>query len=162
MLRTAAEGLRDHVSSGLIQDRVRTELQAHFSSEGKRLLQLASEHASMIFEIASLVRDGIREIGSAPGSVDGMRERFRKLARRARKFEHEADQMVISGRECARRRPEYTPLFRLIEAADDAADELEEVAFLLELLVETSAGGDIRGLAGRACRSAGSRLAGVD
>ena len=141
VLRTASEGLRDHVSAGLIQDRVRTELQAHFSSEGKRLLQLASEHASMIFEIASLVRDGIQEIGlrGVPGDAEG----YRKLARRARKFEHEADQIVINGRECARRRPEYMSLFRLIEAADDAADELEEVAFLLELLVETGAGGDV-------------------
>jgi len=141
VLRTASEGLRDHVSAGLIQDRVRTELQAHFSSEGKRLLQLASEHASMIFEIASLVRDGIQQIG--PRGVPGDAEGYRKLARRARKFEHEADQIVINGRECARRRPEYTSLFRLIEAADDAADELEEVAFLLELLVETGAGGDV-------------------
>ena len=65
VLRTAAEGLREHASTSLIQDRVRTELQAHFSSEGKRLLQLASEHASMIFEIASLVRDGIQRSAGA-------------------------------------------------------------------------------------------------
>jgi uncharacterized protein Yka (UPF0111/DUF47 family) len=143
VLRTAAEGLRDHVSPGLIQDRVRTELQTHISSEGKRLLELASEHAGMIFEIASLVRDGIQEIEPPGGSSDGEGERLRKLARRARKFEHDADQMVITGRECARRRPEYAPLFRVIESADDAADELEEVAFLLELLGEMNAGGEV-------------------
>jgi uncharacterized protein Yka (UPF0111/DUF47 family) len=139
VLRTASEGLRDHVSAGLIGDRVRTELQAHLSSEGQRLLQLASEHACMIFEIASLVRDGIQEIDPCRVSRNGHDERFRKLATRARKFEHDADQIVITGRECARRRPEYSSLFRLIEAADDAADELEDVAFLLELLVETGA-----------------------
>ncbi|HEY4359565.1 MAG TPA: hypothetical protein VGN17_01285 [Bryobacteraceae bacterium] len=149
VLRATAEGLRDHLSPGLIQDRVRTELQAHFSSEGKRLLQLGSEHAAMIFEIASLVRDGLREIGVRGASSP--HEDYAKLARRARKFEHEADQLVIAGRDCARRRPEYAPLFRLIEAADDAADELEEVAFLQELLVETRATGDaLESLAGLA------------
>jgi len=143
VLRTASEGLRDHVSAGLIQDRVRTELQAHFSSEGTRLLQLAGEHASMIFEIASLVREGIQSMGEQARPADGDGERYRKLARRARKFEHEADQIVIAAREAAQRRTEYNSLFRVIEAADDAADELEEVAFLLELLVSTSAGGDL-------------------
>jgi uncharacterized protein Yka (UPF0111/DUF47 family) len=144
VLRTASEGLRDQVSPGLIQDRVRAELRTHFSSEGKRLLELASEHASMIFEISSLVRDGIQAIGSNGASSDGAgREHYRKLSRRARKFEHEADQIVTTGREAARRRPEYTSLFRMIEAADDAADELEESAFLLELLVETHAGGEV-------------------
>jgi uncharacterized protein Yka (UPF0111/DUF47 family) len=144
VLRTASEGLRDQISPGLIQDRVRTELRTHFGSEGKRLLELASEHAGMIFEIASLVREGIQAIGSNGASAGGAaRERYRNLSRRARKFEHEADQIVTAGREAARRRPEYTSLFRLIEAADDAADELEETAFLLELLVETRAGGEV-------------------
>ena len=33
-----------------------------------------------------------------------------------------------------RRRPELQPFHRLIEAADDTADQLEDVAFLLGLL----------------------------
>ena len=36
VLRTASEGLRAHHSQGLIRDRVRAELQTHFSNEGKR------------------------------------------------------------------------------------------------------------------------------
>ena len=46
-------------SQGLIRDRVRAELQTHFANEGRRLLGVASEHAGLVFEIASLVRDGI-------------------------------------------------------------------------------------------------------
>lgn len=137
VFRAATEGLRDHQSPTLIHDRVRTELQTHFASEGTRLLQLAGDHAGMIFEIATLVRDGIHEIGS---SSDGIS--YQRLANQARRLEHEADQLVAAAREAVRRRPEYTPLFRLVEAADDAADELEEAAFLLELLAESKADGE--------------------
>ncbi len=138
VLRAAMEALRDHQSPGLIQDRVRAELQAHFSSEGKRLLQLASEHAAIIFEIASLVGEGIHSIAS--GERNGCYERF---AKRAREFEHDADQLVVASCGAVRRRPEYTTLFRLLEAADDAADELEEVAFWTELLVSSEPGGEV-------------------
>jgi len=132
------EGLRDHQSLGLIHDRVRAELQAHFSSEQKRLLQLACEQAAIIFEIASLVQDGIHTIES--GDENG---RYQRLAERARGFEHSADQLVAASREAVRRRPEYTALFRLLETADNAADELEEVAFLMELLVVSKPGGEV-------------------
>ena len=138
VFRAAMEGLREHQSAGLIHDRVRAELQAHLSSEGKRLLQLAAEHAAMIFEIATLARDGFRSIGA--GDNDG---RFQRLARRAREFEQRADQLVAASLEAVERRPEYTPLFRLLEIADNAADELEEVAFLMELLVASEPGGDV-------------------
>jgi uncharacterized protein Yka (UPF0111/DUF47 family) len=67
---------------------------------------------------------------------------YRRLAARARAFEHSADELVAAGREAIRRRPEYTALFRLLETADDAADELEEVAFLTELLAASDPGGE--------------------
>ena len=132
VFRSATQALRAHQSSGLLRDRIRAELQIHFSSEGKRLLELAGEHAGIIFDIATLVRDGIRGTG-ARIDPDG----YAKLAKRARGYEHEADQLVMTSREAVRRRPEYTALFRIVESADDAADELEEVAFLLELLMNS-------------------------
>jgi len=138
VFRAATEGLRDHQSTGLIQDRIRAELQAHFSSEGKRLFQLASEQAAMIFEIASLVQEGVRSIES--GEPNG---RYKELAQRARRFEHSADQLVMASREAVRRRPEYTMVFRLLETADNAADELEEVAFLMDLLVASEPAGEV-------------------
>jgi len=138
VFQTAMEGLRDGQSVGLIHDRVRAELQAHFSSEGKRLLELAGEHAAMIFEIATVARDGIHSIEA--GEKDGT---FDRLAQRARTFEQSADRLVAAGREAVERRPEYTPLFRLLETADDAADELEEAAFLMALLVASEPGSDV-------------------
>ncbi len=135
--RAAMEGLRDHQSAGLIQDRVRAELQAHFSGEGKHLFQLASEQAAMIFEIATLVQEGVHSIESGDRS-----ERYKWLAERARRFEHGADQLVAASREAIRRRPEYSALFHLLETADNAADELEEAASLMDLLVASQPGGE--------------------
>ena len=48
----------------------------------------------------------------------------------------------MTAREAVRKRPEYAQVFQVTEAADDAADELEEVAFLLGLLAATKPGGD--------------------
>jgi len=138
VFRATMEGLRDHQSPGLIQDRIHAELQAHFSSEGKRLFQLASEQAAMIFEIATLLRDDIRNIQS--GDHKGA---SREVAERARVYEHSADQLVVASHEAIRKRPEYTMLFRLLETADNAADELEEVAFLMDLLVSSEKSGDV-------------------
>ena len=56
-----------------------------------------------------------------------------KRAKRARRFEHDADQLVGETREATRRRPEFGPFLTLLRAADDAADELEDAAFLLDL-----------------------------
>ena len=134
---TATEGLREHQSPGLIEDRVCAELRAHFSSEGQRLLEVAAEHAGLIFELASRVRDGILSMNAGAPQSD-----YERLAARARTLEHDADQLVIAAREAVRKRPEYTPLFRVTATADDAADELEEVAFLLGLLNATSPSGD--------------------
>ncbi len=132
VFRAATEGLREHQSLSLTQSRVQAELQTHFANEGVRILQLAGDHAGLIFEIATVVRDGVRAIACV--SVDGG---YQRLAKKAARFEHEADELVTVAREAVRRRPEYNSLFRVVEAADDAADELEQAAFLLELFAES-------------------------
>jgi uncharacterized protein Yka (UPF0111/DUF47 family) len=137
VFRAATEGLKEHQSPGLIHDRVCAELQAHFANEGQRLLELAEEHAGLIFELASTVRDGVRTFAG-----DGCGEHYERLTRRARDFEHDADQLVITAREAVRRRPEYAALFKITETADDAADELEEVAFLLGLVYQSKPSGE--------------------
>ena len=143
VLRAAADGLRNHEPLTLVQDRIRAELQAHFSSEEARLLRLAGEHAAMIFEIACLVRDGIHDARSG-----AQRESHQRVAARARGFEHDADQLLVATREAVERRPEYKALFRAVETADDASDELEDVAFLLQLLVQSEARGEALGALG--------------
>ena len=136
MFRASSDGLKEHQSAGLIRDRVCAELQAHFASEGQRLFQLAGEHAGIVFELAEQVREGIRAIACEEDTD------YEKLAKRARAFEHDADQLVVTAREAVSKRPEYAALFRVTETADDAADELEEIAFLLGLLQASKPQGD--------------------
>ena len=123
VLRTATEGLLSGQSHGLIHDRIRVALATHFSNEERRMLRLVSDHAGLIFEIASLVRDGLTADQGGAG----------KRARRAGRYEHDADHMVIEMREAVRRRPDYAVFLSLLKAADDAADEAEDAAFLLNL-----------------------------
>jgi len=123
VFQTATEGLLSGASQGLIQDRVRVALAAHFSNEERRLLSLAVDHAGLIFELASLVRDGLQAEPDGAG----------KRAKRARRFEHDADQLVVEARDAVRRRPDFGLFLALLRGADDAADELEDAAFLLDL-----------------------------
>ena len=123
VFRTATEGLQSGTSHALINDRIRVTLATHFSNEEHQLLQIAADHAGLIFELASLVRDGMQADADGAG----------KRAKRARRFEHDADQLVIQTREAIRRRPDFGISLQILEAADDAADELEDAAFLLDL-----------------------------
>jgi uncharacterized protein Yka (UPF0111/DUF47 family) len=123
VFQTATEGLLARVSHGLIRDRIRVTLATHFSNEERQLLRLAGDHAGLIFEIAGSVRDGLQ------ADPDGAAKR----ARRAGRFEHDADELVQAMREAVRRRPEYAVFIPLLERADDAADELEAADFLLGL-----------------------------
>jgi uncharacterized protein Yka (UPF0111/DUF47 family) len=125
VLRAATEGLLTGASQALIHDRIRVTLATHFSNEERRLLRIAVDHAGLVFELASLVRDGVRTEGDGAG----------KRAKRARRFEHDADQLVVEARDAVRRRPDFGVFLALLQAADDAADELEDAAFLLDLNV---------------------------
>jgi uncharacterized protein Yka (UPF0111/DUF47 family) len=123
VFQAATEGLLSGQSHALIHDRIRVTLAKHFSNQERQLLRLAVDHAGLIFEIASLVREGLQADADGAG----------KRARRARKFEHDADQLVMETREAVRRRPDYAVFQTLLVGADNAADELEDAAFLLEL-----------------------------
>ena len=123
VFRAATEGLLSGQSHALLHDRIRVTLATHFSNEERQLLRRAADHAGLIFELAGLVRDGLHPEPDGAG----------KRTQRARRFEHDADQMVADTREAVRRRPDYAVFLRLLEVADDAADEFEDAAFLLDL-----------------------------
>lgn len=125
--KTAAEGLLARQSDGLIRDRIRAELLNHLKTAEGRLLGIVVEHAGLIFEIATALRD---RLFGPRGDV----AELARLAKRARHWEHEADKLVAEVAVSVRRRPELNPFRRLIEDADDTADQLEEAAFLLGLL----------------------------
>jgi uncharacterized protein Yka (UPF0111/DUF47 family) len=124
--KTATEGLLARQSDSLIRDRICTELLNHLKSRELRLMRIVAEHAALIFELGTAVRDSI--LGSAEDSVA-----LAKLAKRGRRWEHEADRLVAEIVLSVRRHPELSPFQQLIKTADDAADQLEEVCFLLGL-----------------------------
>ncbi len=123
VFRAATDGLLSSQSPALIHDRVRVTLATHFSNEEQQMLHLAADHAGLVFELASSVRDGLQAEPDGAG----------KRAKRARRFEHDADHLLIETREAVSRRPDYAVFVPLLQAADDAADELEDAAFLLHL-----------------------------
>lgn len=123
VFQAATEGLLANQSQPLIHDRIRVKLAAQFSNEERQLLRLAANHAGLIFELAGLVRDGLH------AGADGADKR----AHRARRFERDADHLVIETREAVRLRPDYAIFLPMLEAADDAADGLENASFLLDL-----------------------------
>jgi uncharacterized protein Yka (UPF0111/DUF47 family) len=123
VFQTATDGLSSGDSHALIHDRIRVALATHFSNEEQRLLHIAADHAGLVFELATLVRDGMR---AGPDTAA-------KRIRRAGRFEHDADQLVKETRGIVRRRSDFAMFLSILEAADDAADELEDAAFLMDL-----------------------------
>ena len=123
VFRTATVGMLSGQSQALIHDRVRATLASHFSHERQQLLSLAEDHAGLIFELASAVREGLQP---DPGDSG-------KRTKRAVRFEHDADHLVMETRLAVRRRPEFSVFLSLMEAADEVADTLEDAEFLLDL-----------------------------
>jgi uncharacterized protein Yka (UPF0111/DUF47 family) len=132
-LRETAEGLLEKRSRSLIRERVRAELASAFLTAGDRLVEPARRHAAVVRELASMIRDGL----AAPwGSA---REAARHQAALAKEREHAADEIVDEVRGLARRVLDAPAFERVMESADDAADELEDAIFLATLLPESFA-----------------------
>jgi uncharacterized protein Yka (UPF0111/DUF47 family) len=123
VFKSATEGLVSGQSGALLHDRIKVMLAAHFSNEERQLLRIAGDHAGLIFELASLAR-------AAPQADP---EGANKRARRARNFEHDADRLLVATREAVGRRPDNAVFLRILQAADDAADELEDAVSLIGL-----------------------------
>ncbi|HML10818.1 MAG TPA: DUF47 family protein [Stellaceae bacterium] len=124
VLKTAATGLRDGHSEMAIRDRVRAELFSHFRSAEQRLLAEAARHAAILVKIAHGLHNALRR-GEAPGG-----EGFLDNARRAKELESSADEIVRKVRSTVQRIGGGQIFQRMVEIADDAADELEDAAFL--------------------------------
>ena len=129
VLRTASEGLRRGQSERLIRDEIRVELTRRFHGAQEGLLALAGAHATLIFDLATAVDDVLARYGGPAGD-----QLVRRTAERARKWEQEADALVSRVRSLIRRMPQRQAFPAILEEADDAADGLEEAAFLATLL----------------------------
>jgi uncharacterized protein Yka (UPF0111/DUF47 family) len=137
VLQITATGLLQGQSDALIRDRVRAELFTHFRTAEQRFLGDLSRHADIIAQLAAGLRAALRQTGAERG------EALARHAERAKLWESRADDVVKELR-AAVRRISGTEVFRgICETADDAADHLEDAAFLTGLLFETAPPADI-------------------
>ncbi len=129
VLRTCTELLRKGEPEFHVQDAVRAELLGHFRTGRQGLFEIAADHAAYIVEIAGGLRDTLLACRTS-----AERARRAQGARRAKDWEKRADELVNRARDSARHADSGEFFRSLVEAADDAADELEEAAFHLAVL----------------------------
>lgn len=128
-LALCAQSMLAGQATSLIADQVRLLLSRHVSRHRDEFA-LLGEHAAYCHALAEGIRDAL-----AYGHETDLAA-TQKLAERAKAWERKADHLVIRLREQAGLNPRRLPFLRLIECADDAADALEEAAFLLSLIAE--------------------------
>lgn len=129
VLRVSATGLLAHKSPLLIQDEIKAELLRYFRSAHEGLMEICEEHATLTISVATVVREALQHIQRG-GDVSFIG----RSARRAKKWETEADLAVTSVRTLSRRIENAGFYSQLIFTADDALDFLEEASFYVTLI----------------------------
>ncbi len=137
VIRTCAEGVLSAKPDPLIRDEVRAELANYFHSAERDLFDLACEHAGLLVELASGVRDGVLQLQLA--GADGA---LKRIAARAKAWESSADALLNQVRAAVDHSAGAVFFKELLEAADDVADNLEEAAFHFTLFPPRAAPAD--------------------
>ncbi len=135
-LQTASAGLRAGQSEFLIRDEIGAELRRYIDTVHQGWLGWASEHASLVVELALAARDTMLAVG--PGRD---RDLVQRTVLRARKWEHHADELVSRCRTAQGLGDAPGPVLDLLVTADDIADGLEEAIFWMSLLPDAVAAG---------------------
>jgi uncharacterized protein Yka (UPF0111/DUF47 family) len=130
VLCEATAGLREQRSERFIRDEIKAELARRFRTAHSTLLTLALTHAERVFDLAVVVQEGL--LRHAEPQAQQLLER---AAERAMKWEQEGDAIVGRIRALARRTSTPEVYADLLHEADEAADGLEEAAFLLSRLI---------------------------
>ncbi len=141
VLRESTTGLLQARAERFIRDAIKAELARRFHTAQASLLAIGLTHAERVFDLAASVHDGLLRC-TDPGAASLLE----RTARRASDWEHECDVLVTRIRSLARRTSRPEVYAGLMHAVDDAADGLEEAAFLMthlraapvpDLLIET-------------------------
>jgi uncharacterized protein Yka (UPF0111/DUF47 family) len=158
VLRIAMEGLRDGRSVRLIRDAVEAELVRHLDRTDSAMLGIVVRQAGLARDIAAGIASHIadRRFGRACNS---------DLASRARRIEEKADRIAVDARASARRFGASPTIARMIDAAEETIDELEQAAFLASLApaaIDAAMLEPLATLAAAAIAGAEATAAGVD
>jgi uncharacterized protein Yka (UPF0111/DUF47 family) len=134
VLEKASTGLISGQSRQLLRDEIKTELLKYFHTAYQSLLNSAERHAEIIYDIAHLTQGCLLR-----ASQGNSKKYIQKTAERCRHLEHKADDQLNEARSSIRNNPDTAQTFiEIIEIADDAADNLEETAYLLTLLPDVN------------------------
>jgi uncharacterized protein Yka (UPF0111/DUF47 family) len=129
VLQTASKGLLAGDPFLLIQDEIRAGLLRYFHSAEQDIMEICSEHASLIIETAGVVCDSLLYI-AYKGDPDFV---FRS-SKRAKVWESQADELVNRIRTISKRIENAGFFEKLISHMDDAIDALEDVVFFATLI----------------------------
>lgn len=127
VLQTASSGLLNGRSERLIRDEIKTEIFNYFQSAGEGIYEICADHAATVFDLADATRNILT------GGID-CPEDISRMAVLAKRRETRADDLLNRVREITRRTGDGLHMRRITEQADNVADCLEEVAYLLTLL----------------------------
>lgn len=130
VFREATAGALHGRSERFVRDEIKAELARRMRSLDASLLGIALQHAERVFDIAASVQDGLMRAGEPQAA-----QILARTAQRAQQWEHESDAIVTRVRSLARRTRRPEVYAGLLHEADDAADGLEEAAFLMQHLV---------------------------
>jgi uncharacterized protein Yka (UPF0111/DUF47 family) len=130
-LQTCARGRLEGRSEFLVREEIRVELSRYVDTVHQGLLDTASEHASLVVELALAARDLAGTFVPA-----GDRDRLERLVGQAKGWEHAADALVSRARSTVAHMADRIAVAELLRVADDAADELEDAVFLVSLILE--------------------------
>jgi len=133
-MRAASSGLIAQRSRRAVLDEIKADLRRYFENAGLVIFDIATRHAACGYDIAVTLREAFEGIG-VPGRAAWMA----KCAARAVAWEARADRLLNEARDDIKRFHRPASLAEFLGHADDAVDELEEAASLLDLLalVET-------------------------
>ena len=129
VLQRASKGLLAGESLLLIQDEIRAELLRYFHSAEQDLMEICSEHASLIVETAGVVRDSLLYI-----AYKGDQNFVLRNSKRAKVWESQADEFVNRIRTISKRIENAEFFEKLIFHMDDVIDALEDVVFFATLI----------------------------
>jgi uncharacterized protein Yka (UPF0111/DUF47 family) len=114
----------------VIGDEIKAALRRNFENERLGIFDTAAAHVAFGYDIAAALCEALERSGTAPGKAW-----IARLAARAAQWEAQADALLNEARDDIKRFRRPPTLIAFFERADDALDELEEAAALIDVAV---------------------------
>ncbi len=127
-MKAASIGLRQRRSRRSINDEIKARLRGYFESERLGIFRIAAAHAAVGYDLALALFEAVLK-----GASGGETQWLGRFAEMAARLESRADSLLNEAREDIKRFDRPQSLLRFAEHADDAVDELEEAATLIDL-----------------------------